>query len=136
MDKTYDDPCYGMGGPQCIESPCPDCGREARVYPPVENPIPKGLGFDEALVFCAEQFNRDMMKALLDTPPTTYTVKTCTTHHHACDCREARFRDLLEDTLQAHATPDNGNYNYCDEDPCAWCLEAKDLLGINETPTQ
>ena len=55
-------------------------------------------------------------------------VRRCVTHHFACDCREARFRELLEDTLRAHSTPDNGNYNYCDEDPCEWCREAKALI--------
>ena len=55
-------------------------------------------------------------------------VRRCVTHHFACDCREARFRELLEDTIRAHSTPDNGNYNYCDEDPCEWCREAKALI--------
>ena len=55
-------------------------------------------------------------------------VRRCVTHHFACDCREARFRELLEDTLRAHSTPGNGNYNYCDEDPCEWCREAKSLI--------
>jgi len=55
-------------------------------------------------------------------------VRRCLTHHFACDCREARFRELLEDTIRAHSTPDNGNYNECDKDPCAWCEEAKALI--------
>ena len=55
-------------------------------------------------------------------------TKQCTTCHFACACREERFKALLEDTLLAHKTPDNGNYNWCDEDPCAWCIEASDLL--------
>lgn len=55
-------------------------------------------------------------------------VRRCTAHHFACDCREARFRELLEDTILAHSTPDNGNYNECDKDPCAWCHEAKALI--------
>jgi hypothetical protein len=55
-------------------------------------------------------------------------IKQCTTCHFACVCREERFKALLEDTLRAHKTPDNGNYNWCDEDPCAWCVEASDLI--------
>jgi len=55
-------------------------------------------------------------------------VSRCVTHHFACACREARFRELLEDTIRAHSTPDNGNYNECDKDPCAWCEEAKALI--------
>lgn len=55
-------------------------------------------------------------------------VRRCVTHHFGCDCREARFRELLEDTIRAHSTPDNGNYNECDKDPCAWCEEAKALI--------
>jgi len=55
-------------------------------------------------------------------------VRRCVTHHFACDCREARFRELLEDTIRAHSTPDNGNYNECDKDPCAWCKDAKALI--------
>ena len=61
--------------------------------------------------------------------------KQCTTCHFACACREERFKALLEDTLLAHKTPDNGNYNWCDEDPCAWCVEAADLIyGGRATP--
>jgi hypothetical protein len=64
------------------------------------------------------------------TPPVDLDrlVRRCVTHHFACDCREARFRELLEDTIRAHSTPDNGNYNECDKDPCAWCEEAKALI--------
>lgn len=60
---------------------------------------------------------------------------TCTTHHHACDCREARFRGLLEDVMRCHSIPDNGGYNECDKDPCAWCAEAKELLTDSPTAT-
>ena len=56
-------------------------------------------------------------------------MKECITHHFACDCREERFRVLLMDTIMAHSTPDNGNYNWCDEEPCEWCVEAKSLIG-------
>lgn len=52
----------------------------------------------------------------------------CVEHHLACACREARLRALLEDTILSHSTPDNGNYNECEKDPCAWCIEAKDLI--------
>lgn len=55
-------------------------------------------------------------------------VRRCVSHHFACDCREARFKALLEDTIRAHSTPDNGDYNECDKDPCAWCKEAKALI--------
>lgn len=48
----------------------------------------------------------------------------CTNHHFACECREDRIRELLEDVMRCHSTPDDGNYNECDKDPCAWCIEA------------
>jgi hypothetical protein len=60
--------------------------------------------------------------------PLPRLVRRCTSHHFACDCREARFAELLEDTIRAHSTPDNGNYNECDKDPCMWCVEAKALI--------
>jgi len=71
---------------------------------------------------------RECRKCFLRLDGTPAPIRRCTTHHFACDCREARFKELLEDTLRAHSTPDNGAYNECDKDPCAWCEEAKALL--------
>ena len=28
------------------------------------------------------------------------SAKNCTTHHHACDCREAMFAEMLEAVIQ------------------------------------
>lgn len=75
---------------------------------------------------------------------TDYTVKMAIREmtlkaappHPTTDCREARFRELLEATIMSHATPDNGNYNYCDEHPCEWCREAKALAPRRERGPQ
>jgi hypothetical protein len=55
-------------------------------------------------------------------------VRRCVTHHFACDCREARFRELLEDVIWKHSDSNSPEYNECDKDPCAWCEEAKALI--------
>lgn len=60
MDKTYHDPCYGQGGPNCMESPCPFCNRVAPAYNSVENPIPKGLNFEQAVMWCAKEISKEV----------------------------------------------------------------------------
>ena len=56
-------------------------------------------------------------------------VTSCTTHHHACDCREEELKELLGEVMRAHADPDNPEYNECDVEPCEWCTRAADLIG-------
>ena len=56
-------------------------------------------------------------------------MKTCTTHHFACDCREAKFKELLQDVMDSHSSTDNGAYNACEIDPCSWCIQAGELIG-------
>ncbi len=58
----------------------------------------------------------------------------CTTHHHACKCREAAFRELLEDIMRCHAYPNSGEYRECDKDLCEWCEKAAQLIGPLEMP--
>jgi hypothetical protein len=55
-------------------------------------------------------------------------VCRCVTRHFARDCREARFRELLEDVIWQHSDPRGAEYNECDKAPCAWCEEAKALI--------
>ena len=68
MDKTYNDPCYGHGGPNCCSYPCPVCGRQAPdTFPQQHNSlpeIPKGMGFNAALHFMAEEINKKIKKEL------------------------------------------------------------------------
>ena len=40
--------------------------------------------------------------------------------------RKARL--LLQDIMDIHRDPEDGQYNECDTDPCAWCTEAKELV--------
>lgn len=54
--------------------------------------------------------------------------KRCTTHHHACDCRERAFRELIEEVLLWHSDPELPEYNECDKYPCMWCENARLLL--------
>lgn len=60
--------------------------------------------------------------------PTTKKPQRCINHHFACDCRETRFRNLLEEVIRQHSDPGSAEYNECDKSPCAWCLEAKALI--------
>ena len=39
-----------------------------------------------------------------------------------------KVRPLLQDIMDIHRDPSDGQYNECDTDPCAWCVEAKELL--------
>ena len=39
-----------------------------------------------------------------------------------------RARPLLRDIMDIHRDPNDGQYNECDTDPCAWCVEAKELV--------
>lgn len=36
--------------------------------------------------------------------------------------------ELLQDVMNVHSDPDSGGYNYCDDDPCQWCINAKSVL--------
>lgn len=57
--------------------------------------------------------------------------RRCTSHHHACDCREAEMSDLLSEIMEGHADPQYSEYNNCDDDPCMWCQRAAALLPPN-----
>ena len=39
-----------------------------------------------------------------------------------------KARPLLQDIMDAHCDPNDGEYHACDIDPCAWCTEAKGLV--------
>ena len=39
-----------------------------------------------------------------------------------------RARPLLQDIMDIHRDPEDGEYHECDTDPCAWCTEAKELV--------
>ena len=39
-----------------------------------------------------------------------------------------KARPLLQDIMDIHRDPSDGEYHECDTDPCAWCTEAKELL--------
>ena len=39
-----------------------------------------------------------------------------------------KARPLLQDIMDAHCDPEDGEYHECDTDPCAWCTEAKELV--------
>ncbi len=52
-----------------------------------------------------------------------------TTHHHGCDCREEKVRELLHEIMAIHADHDNPGYNGCDTIKCKWCVEAERLVG-------
>ena len=56
-------------------------------------------------------------------------VRTCVTHHYACDCREDAMRVLLKEVMWWHSDPTLAEYNGCDKEPCMWCENAKRMLG-------
>ena len=62
----------------------------------------------------------------------TKSGSTCTTHHKACACRELIMADLLKDIMQAHADPNDLDYNECDVEMCLWCSKAQELMGSND----
>ena len=39
-----------------------------------------------------------------------------------------KAQPLLQDIMDIHRDPEDGEYHECDTDPCAWCTEAKELL--------
>ena len=39
-----------------------------------------------------------------------------------------KARPLLQDIMDIHRDPSDGEYRGCDTDPCAWCTEAKELV--------
>ena len=39
-----------------------------------------------------------------------------------------KARPLLQDIMDIHRDPEDGEYHECDTDPCAWCTEAKELV--------
>lgn len=70
-----------------------------------------------------------MKKDNISKPP---FADKCVTHHYACDCREAKFRELLEDVIHAHIDLGSANYNDCENSPCMWCQEAKLLINYKQ----
>lgn len=56
-------------------------------------------------------------------------MKECVTHHHACDCREAAFAELLREVMRTHADKNSSEYNECDKARCNWCERASVLIG-------
>lgn len=54
--------------------------------------------------------------------------RTCTTHHIACDCREEKLKELLEDVMTGHKDPNDSIYNGCDKALCAWCEDTHILI--------
>jgi hypothetical protein len=55
-------------------------------------------------------------------------MKECVTHHHACDCREAKIKLVAETLLAAHDA-----YVYCNGSSvscqCEACQAARELIG-------
>ena len=50
------------------------------------------------------------------------SAKHCTTHHHACDCREAKFKALREAAqavVDEVMMPVEGDYHYREEESAA-----------------
>lgn len=48
--------------------------------------------------------------------------------------RRQTVEELLLDVMQAHADKRSNDYNECDDDPCAWCQDAKSYLDEREHP--
>lgn len=68
-----------------------------------------------------------------------YVIKECTSHHLACECREAALAALLNEVMLAHANPNDPDYNECDKSPCQWCQIARwltDPRHLTSTPNQ
>ena len=76
-----------------------------------------------------------------DEPDTTPIPEDCKEFVTWCedkvfthDVRYVRW-DLVErlliDVMRNHSSPDNGDYNYCDEDRCQWCEWASELFPEN-----
>ena len=61
-------------------------------------------------------------------------MKECITHHFACDCREAAFKELLLEVMQSHADPRSSDYQDCGNYPCLWCQKAAELLNLTPSP--
>lgn len=59
---------------------------------------------------------------------TEHSARECITHHHACDCRERAFRELISEVMLWHSDPESADYNECDKTPCMWCENARKLL--------
>jgi hypothetical protein len=55
-------------------------------------------------------------------------MRTCPTHHFACDCRERDIRNLISEMMRDHANPSCAKYNGCDRRKCAWCEEAARII--------
>jgi len=56
-------------------------------------------------------------------------MKECISHHFACDCREAAFKELLLEVMLDHANQDF-THRDCGNHPCLWCQKAAFLLNI------
>ena len=60
--------------------------------------------------------------------------KECTTHHHACDCREKIIRDISKYIINFHAyllkTASASKYKFVCECSCDICNKARTLLDI------
>jgi hypothetical protein len=53
-------------------------------------------------------------------------MKPCTTHHHACDCREAVIQKLFREIVLSHRINSDTHYNECEKpgQACQFCSEA------------
>lgn len=65
--------------------------------------------------------------------------KTCTTHHHACDCREKAFLEALalaQDTMEAWASGADLHEWHCRVENLTGCAYPKRLIDDEQAPTE